>query len=133
MILFLAAIILGFMKKTRRAGHFVMIIACLVLIVIALGFIFWVFGAAEISGVCGILREINTGNTEIITNLGGNVALKSFADSCIVENGKNDFVTKTMPNQSALNLYNDFVAYLDALTLYNFFMTTPDNSVAIPL
>ena len=98
MLLFLAAIILGFMKKTRRAGHFVMIIACLVLIVIALGFIFWVFGAAEISGVCGILREINTGNTEIITNLGGNVALKSFADSCIVENGKNDFVTKTMPN-----------------------------------
>ena len=87
MILFLIAIVLGFMKKTRRAGHFVMIIACLVLIV-----------AAEISGVCGILREINTGNTEIITNLGGNPALKSFADSCIVENGKNDFITKTMPN-----------------------------------
>ena len=110
-----------------------MIIACLVLIVIALGFIFWVFGAAEISGICGILREINTGNTEIITNLGGNPALKSFADSCIVENGKNDFITKTMPDQSALNLYNDFVAYLDALSLYDIFMATPNNSVSISL
>lgn len=84
LVLFLFAIIFGFSKKSRKVGYFIMIIACLVLITIALGYIFWIFGIAEVSGVCGIVREINRGNTDIITNLGGSQTLKSFADSCIV-------------------------------------------------
>ena len=39
-----------------------MIIACCVLIIISIAYIFWIFGLAEISGLCGIIRDINTGN-----------------------------------------------------------------------
>ena len=53
-----------------------MIIACLLLIIICIAFIFWNFGIAEVSGLCGILREINTGNIDIIEELGGSIDLK---------------------------------------------------------
>jgi uncharacterized membrane protein len=55
-ILFLIAIILAFTKKSRKAGYCVLAVACLVLITIVLGYMFWIFGVAEVSGVCGIIR-----------------------------------------------------------------------------
>ena len=55
-VLFFIALITGCLKKSRKVGLFVLVIACLVLITIVLGFIFWIFGVAEVSGVCGIVR-----------------------------------------------------------------------------
>ena len=71
-----------------------MIIACLLSITIALGFIFWIFGVAELSGVCGALKKVNTGNTEYILDLGASEKIKSFLDSCNLENSKGDYIHK---------------------------------------
>ena len=62
MALFIIAFILSCFKKTKKIAYVIMIIACLVFIVVIIGFIFWNFGVAEISGLCGIAREVNTGN-----------------------------------------------------------------------
>lgn len=85
-VLFLIAIILSFSKGSKKAAYFFLIVACLVLIVMTLGFIFWIFGIAEVSGMCGIIREVNTGNTDILTRLGASPSVKSFVDSCFLEN-----------------------------------------------
>ena len=60
--LFIISILLSICKKGKKFAHSMMILSCLVLITIALGFIFWIFGVAEISGLCGVLRDVNTKN-----------------------------------------------------------------------
>ena len=62
LFLFILSIFLSICKKGKKFAYFAMIVGCLVLILISLGFIFWIFGVAEISGLCGIIRNINTKN-----------------------------------------------------------------------
>ena len=62
LFLFFLSIFLSICKKGKKFAYLVMIFSCLVLILISLGFIFWIFGVAEISGLCGIIRNINTKN-----------------------------------------------------------------------
>lgn len=54
-------------EETRKKGYCALAVAALVLLLMACGFMFWIFGVAEISGFCGALRDINTGNIEVMT------------------------------------------------------------------
>ena len=73
-----------------------MMFACLVLLLVCIAFIIWNFGVAEVSGLCGIARELNTGNVNIIKEIGGSDDILSFVESCIASTAKNDFITKNI-------------------------------------
>ena len=67
-ILAMMAVFLACGKEgARRGGYCVLALASLVLLLAATGFMFWIFGVAETSAFCGALRDVNTGNIEVMT------------------------------------------------------------------
>lgn len=117
-ILYGIGLLFSFFDKTTKLAQIVMMISCLVLIAIAIAFIFWNFGIAELSGLCGLVREVATGNTSAITEVGASERFVSFAESCAISTSKDDFITKNFKTKESLNVYLDYQNYLNTLILY---------------
>lgn len=65
-------------ESARKTGYVFAALASLVLLLIAVGFMFWIFGVAEASGFCGALRAVNSGDTSVLTAHGASADFVTF-------------------------------------------------------
>lgn len=78
-------------EGTRRTGYCLLVIASLVLLLAATGYMFWIFGVAESSAFCGALRDVNRGELEVMTSRNVSEDFLNFVKSCIVEDKNVDY------------------------------------------
>ena len=95
-------------ESTRKSGYCILALASFVLLLAATGFMFWIFGVAESSGFCGALRDINTGNIEVMTARDANQDFVNFVRSCIMEDSSVDYKQTVLTTSTSKTYYNDF-------------------------
>jgi cytosine/uracil/thiamine/allantoin permease len=78
-------------ESARKTGYCVLALASLVLLLIAAGFMFWIFGVAESSAFCGALRDVNKGELEVMTSRNVSEDFLNFVKSCILEDPSVDY------------------------------------------
>lgn len=78
-------------ESVRKNGYCMLVIASLVLLLAATGFMFWIFGVAESSAFCGALRDVNEGKLEVMTSRNVSEDFLNFVKSCIVEDKSVDY------------------------------------------